>query len=267
VRAHVCILASLLLGVTVSSLVSAPALAVEDTRTTQWRRGRAAAWAGPSLARGSLDFEAPTALVRTRIDGVPSVSLGADVWPLETVGFRLAADLGLGAELEVPGAKETLRFNRHTVEGLARYRFFLDARSDALAVLVGTGVRVERQDVRAQEPALLVDRLIAGPLMTVALDAPLLEGDLVLRTEGFVTLPFFVQESPRDSGDPQGFFGWGVRAELTWRLLGPWGLAAALEWSQVRVDFEGEGTRANGTPESSTNDTFLRGRLGALLAF
>jgi hypothetical protein len=267
VRTHACILTSLLLGVTGPSLVSAPAFAVEDARTTQWRRGRAAAWAGPSLARGSLDFEAPTALVRTRVDGVPSVSLGADLWPLETVGFRLAADVGLGADLEVPGTRETLRFNRHTVEGLARYRFFLDARSDALAVLVGTGVRVERHDVRAQEPALLVDRLLAGPVVTAAVDAPLLEGDLVLRAEGFASLPFFVQESPRDSGDPRGFFGWGVRAEMTWRLMGPWGLAAALEWSQVRIDFEGEGTRVNGTPESSTDDSFLRGRLGALWAF
>jgi hypothetical protein len=179
------------------------------------------------------------------------------------LGVRAALELGLGAQLVGPERGEpAVDWNETRFEALARFRTFFGVRSDAPALLMGTGVRVERTTVTHREPALLVDRLVAGPLAEVAFEYPLLHGDLAARLSALAGLPFFVQEPHRDSGDPNGRLALGARLELWSRLSGRWGLWASADLASTSLAFRGEGTRGLGVRDAKTDDLRLQALAG-----
>jgi len=189
--------------------------------------------------------------------------MGLEVWPTERLGVRAALDVGLGTRLSGPArGAPPVDLNETSFEALARFRTFLGVRSDAPALLLGTGVRLERTSATHREPALLVDRLVAGPVAEVAFEYPLLQGDLAARLSALAGLPFFVQEPHRDSGDPQGRLGLGGRLSLWSRLSGRWGLWASADVASTSLTFRGEGTRGLGVRDAQTDDLRLQALAG-----
>ncbi len=194
---------------------------------------------------------------------MPRLALGLEAWPVEHLGVRAALELGLGARLQGPERGDpAIDFNETRFEALARFRAFVNPRSDAPALLVGTGVRIDRTSASHREPALLVDRLVAGPVAELAFEYPWMQGDLAARLAGLVGLPFFVQEPHRDSGDPTGRLGLGGRLEVWSRIAGRWGLWASADVASTSLTFRGEGTRGLGVREAETRDLRLQALLG-----
>lgn len=213
------------------------------------------------MTTGRLAFTAPTALVETAISAVPTATLGAR-WQVERrVDLEAVFDLGLGAKLEVPGTSATLDYNLQQLQMLGYYRFSPDASRDGLDLRVGLGLHATRQSVAAQNPALLVGSVVAGPALDVAADKHLLGRRLTLSLRAGAEVPFYVRETPRDSGDPGRFYGFGGGAAARLEVARPWGLVLRLDAVDRTVVFRGEGTRAGGTEKGRTHDRFLRGAL------
>ena len=115
--------------------------------------------------------------------------------------------------------------------------------------------------MQAQNPALLVESQVAGPALESRVDKFVLSRRLHLGLGVGAALPFFVRETPRDSGDAGRFYAWGVGFDAGF-ALGP-ALALALDVRHIdqTVVFRGEGTRATGTSRGRTHDAFTTGVL------
>ncbi|MCB9537852.1 MAG: hypothetical protein H6704_16490 [Myxococcales bacterium] len=220
-------------------------------------RTRSGAWAGLELLTGHLAVEAAATRVEAGITALPTVAFGLDHWPTDALGLYAGAAIGLGAAIAVPDSDQTFQFNLHQFEGGARGRYFFGDGPDAPALLVGLGLRGWRQTTQVQRPALLVDRTVAGPELTAGLAWPALGDRLWLRGTLRGHLPFFVRETPTDSGDPQSSFGYGARLEAVSRLVGQWSVQARLDAAFLGHDFRGEGTRASGVTDARTRDRFV----------
>mgnify|MGYP002629269254 CR=1 FL=1 len=245
----------------------ASAGAAESAARLQRARSRPGAWVGPAVVTGHLGFAARSARVETALTALPALAFGLDLWPTEALGLYAGGAIGLGARISVPGTDSTIAYNLHQFEGGVRGRWFLGPRANAPAALVGVGLRGLYQTTQVQRPALLVDRIIAGPELAAGVTWPVLVDRLVLRLWARGQLPFFVRETPTDSGDPRSFSGYGARAEASLRLDGAWGILAQIDWWAIGVDFAGEGTRAAGVDDASTDDSLIMLALSARYAF
>jgi hypothetical protein len=234
-------------------LGAALALLLATTAHAEEGRGRGGVWAGPAVVNGRLDYTAPTARISTRLDALPAVAAGLDLWPEESLGLYLALAIGTGADLKLPtGGK--LRYTVHQLEAGTRYRWFLGPGRDAFALVASLGMRGVQQDVQAQRPSLLVSSTVAGPELAASLEAPL--GPVWLRLTARGGLPFFVRETPADSGDPLTYAGYGARAELVADLFGEWSARLAADVQVQRIEYRGVGTRAAGVNGGRTEDRF-----------
>ncbi len=244
------------------------ASAATDAATLARTRGRAGAWAGVGVLNGHLAFSAPpTAEIETAITAVPVVALGVDLWPDEHLGLMLDVDLGTGAALDVPDVSGTLRYNLHQLRLGGRYRWHFGPGADASALFVGLGLGGLYQSAQRQRPSLLVDRLIAGPELCVGGEWVALPDRLWVRLDGRLAVPFFVRESPADSGDPTSFIGYGGALSAIGRVTGPWSVQAELALYFQTIDFNGEGTRVGQVFDATTDDRFLTATLAARYGF
>lgn len=233
------------------------ARAAETAETLERLRRRDGAWVGAAVVMGRFGLEAPTARIESRLDALPAVAFGVDVWPEETLGLYAGGALGTGATLDLPGDLGALRYSAHQVELGARRRWFLGPRSGAPALFVGLGVRGVRQTVQEQRPALLVDSTVAGPELAAGGELPLAGGRLWLRATARGGVPFFVREAPADSGDPRRFWAVGGRVEAVIRVLGAWSAQASGDLVLQAVEYRGEGTRAAGVEGARTHERFV----------
>ena len=208
------------------------------------------------MTRASLGFSSPAALVDTRVDALPTLRLGVEAWPMPSLGLHAAVDVGTGASLAVPGTSEKLAYNRHQLRAGGWYRWQPDPGGTGWDVRLGLGLEARTQSVQAQHPALLVDSRVAGPALEVRVDKYFLGRRGRLSAAARVDLPFFVRESPRDSGDPGRFYGVGGLLEAAWRLSSTLEFGLALDHRDQHVDFRGEGTRAAGVTAARTHEQF-----------
>lgn len=217
--------------------------------------------AGAGVSRAALAFTAPNALVETRVDALPVVRLGVEAWPDRALGLHAELDVGTGAKLGVPGTNAQLAYNAHQLRAGGWYRWQPAAGGDGWDVRLGLGLQAVAQHVQAQNPALLVESQVAGPALEGRVDKFFLSRRLHLGVGAGVALPFFVRETPRDSGDAGRFYAWGAGLEAGFSL-GP-ALALGLDLRHVdqTVVFQGEGTRATGTTRGRTHDAFTTGVL------
>jgi hypothetical protein len=217
--------------------------------------------AGAGVSHASLAFTAPNALVSTRIDALPVLRLGVEAWPERALGLHAELDLGTGAQLGVPGTNARLAYNAHQLRAGGWYRWQPAPGGDGWDVRLGLGLQAVSQHVQAQNPALLVESQVAGPALESRVDKFFLSRRLHLGLGVGAALPFFVRETPRDSGDAGRFYAWGVGFDAGF-ALGP-ALALALDVRHIdqTVVFRGEGTRATGTSRGRTHDAFTTGVL------
>ncbi len=248
---------ALLLPVCLSGVLPGAGRAAISAEALQQVRTRSGAWAGLELLTGHLAVEAPTTQVEAGITALPALAFGLDHWPTEALGLYAGAAIGLGAAIAVPDSDQSFRFNLHAFEGGARGRYFFGPGPEAPALIVGLGLRGWHQSTQVQRPALLVDRTVAGPELTAGVAWPALGDRLWLRGSVRGHLPFFVRETPTDSGDPQSSFGYGARLEAVSRLTGRWGIHARLDAAFFGHDFSGEGTRASGVNDARTRDRLV----------
>lgn len=231
--------------------------AAEDATTVALTRVRQGFFAGPAVVRGSLSFRAPSARVDTRLDAVPALALGGDLWPSPELGLFFSGHIGLGADLGVPGSSVQVGYNLHQIEAGGRYRWFLGPRADAFALLAGLALRGTLQTVQVQRPALLVDRSALGPELQLGFAWPLFGWRLWMQGNAAIGKPFFVREGPTDSGDPQAFFSYGGQLMVVAGLTETFGVQARLDARALDLSFAGEGTRAGGVVDAQEVDRFL----------
>ncbi len=239
------------------ALFAGPAWAAETSDLIDRVRVRSGAWVGATVMQAQLQFRAPSAEVDTRIDALPQVSFGVDLWPEERLGLYAAASVGLGAQIELPDLDATFDYNAHIFEAGGRYRWYLGPRSEAPALFAGIGARAIHQDTQRLRPALLVDSTVAGPEVAGGFEWPVLGPTLWLRGTLRAGVPFFVRETPEDTGDARDFVSYGGRLEASGRIHDTWGLALMVDAAWRSIDFVGIGTRAAGIRDGSTEDRFL----------
>jgi len=250
-------------------LFATPAWAADSVDDVRKVRLRAGAWAGSSVSLGTLSLASDTAQSAVRIDGLPSINLGLEVWPTESVGAYWSSRIGLGADITSEEALlvgdrnaignlrgATIAYNLHQLEGGARLRWLSGPRADAVGLVWAWGGRVLIQSAQDQRPSILLDRLIAGPETSLGVEWPLLR-QVWLRFSGRVGAPFFVRESPNDSGDLDAFFQIGAEAELVLHLTSDWALQIYLDFEQTKLEFEGAGSRGAGLADADTEMLFL----------
>jgi hypothetical protein len=212
--------------------------------------------AGAGMSRASLSFTAPTALVSTRIDALPVVRLGVEAWPERALGLHLEFDLGAGAELGVPGTSAQLAYNAHQLRAGGWYRWQPAPGGDGWDIRLGLGLQAVSQHVQAQNPALLVESLVAGPALETRVDKFFRARRVHVGVGVGAALPFFVRETPRDSGDAGRFYAWGAGIDAGLALGASLGLGLEIRHVDQTVVFRGEGTRATGTSRGRTHDAF-----------
>jgi len=218
--------------------------------------GGVAVFGGVGLTRASLRFRAPTARVDTRVDALPTVSVGVTARPERPIGLHFALDVGTGAALDVPGTSRTLRYTVHRLDTGGTYRWSLDPGGGGLDLRAGLGLTGVMQRVQTQTPALLVDSQVAGPTAAVGLDKYFRSRRFVAAVTLTGGLPFFVRESPRDSGDPGRFLAWGLFARAAFAPSPRSLLSLELGRYEQHLTFRGEGTRATGVESGEVVDRF-----------
>ncbi len=231
--------------------------AATSAEALQQARTRSGVWTGFEILSGHLAVESASTQVEAALTALPALAFGIDHWSTEALGLYAGAALGLGAAIAVPESDQTFQLNVHQFEAGARGRHFFGPRADAVALIVGLGLRGLHQTAQVQRPALLVDRTVAGPELTAGVAWPVLGDRLWLRGTLRGHLPFFVRETPTDSGDPRSSHGYGARLEAVSRLAGAWGLHARVDATFIGHDFAGEGTRAAGVTDAQTRDQFF----------
>ncbi len=245
---------------------SAP-LAAESIEAFDRARRRQGVWAALGATSGSLRLDAPTAKVGASVYGLPVVAMGVDLWPDEHLGVFAQGTFGLGSDLDYAERGVRLAYNVHQVALGARYRWHLGASTTALAPFVGAGLHLMHETTPDQIPSVLIRKTAAGPELTAGVEWPILGEALWLRAAGRVGLPFFVRESPDDSGDPTDFLALGARLEGTVALAGQWGATLVVDWHQQRLRFTGEGTRAASVFGAETTERLLTVTAGARYGF
>lgn len=217
--------------------------------------------AGAGVSRASLAFTAPNALVETRIDALPVLRLGIEAWPERALGLHVELDLGTGADLGVPGTEAHLAYNAHQLRAGGWYRWQPAPGGDGWDVRLGLGLQAISQHVQAQNPALLVESQVAGPVLEARVDKFFVSRRVRIGLGAGAALPFFVRETPRDSGDAGRFYAWAAGLEAGLVLGASLGLGFELRHVDQTVVFRGEGTRATGTSRGRTHDAFTTGVL------
>jgi hypothetical protein len=248
-------------------LTATPAGAIDDAEELKRVRVRSGAWAGPAWVTGRLGFDAPSATVATSISALPGLALGAEYWPEEQLGVYGGVVVGMGADIDLPDGAGTFRYNTHQLEAGARYRWFFGPRADAGSLIVRLGLRGIRQAPQTLRPALLVESNVLGPEVGVAYDQPLAGGDAWIRVEVHGGVPFFVRESPQDSGDPESQLSVGGGLEAGYHLTADWGLLLRTDSVLRKISFAGRGTRAAGVDGAETDELFVITTLAGRYAF
>ena len=250
---------AVLVAVFVTVAAPIPIHGAETADDRRFSRARGGLWAGAGLLTGRLVLESDTAVIETLIDAQPATTIGGDIWADESTGFYAAGSIGIGADIDISsgGRSTAIRYRTHQFEAGARYRWFLGTRTDATGVFTGLGVRGIRQGVQDHRPSLLVSSTLIGPETHIGIELPLFSGMFWLRATGRAGLPFYVRESPADSGTSETFSSFGGRAELVVGLARPWSLQVLIDLAAQSVKFRGIGTRAAGVTRAETRDRFM----------
>ncbi|MEE2756397.1 MAG: hypothetical protein VYA30_07035 [Myxococcota bacterium] len=211
---------------------------------------------GVGVQSGSLSYRSDTVQSDIGITAIPQVLVAADFWPTKALGFFGDLNVGTGAKIDGVFGQQ-VSINTVGYRFGAKYRWFLGDNSEGIALGVGLGLNAFSQFAQEQRPSILLERHIIGPSASGFITFPWANGDNWLRISLRGDLPFFVRESPNDTGDPSGFYGYGAKGEFAMALSEFWAAVLQIDHSARTLNFDGPATRAAGTGDGQTQDRFL----------
>lgn len=230
-------------------------------------RLRSALWITTGLSAGSLKFQSSEVSVKARVDALPIITLGGDLWGTESYGVMFRSELGLGAQLEIPALQDdqTLSYNHnHTLFG-GRYRWHLTDSERAPALDVGLGLRWQTENVPLQRPTYFVDRLTLGPALILGFQLPFTE-QLSASIGGAYSRHLLMREDPADSGEMVGSSALSVQGQLSLMFSALLGVTIQGGYRLDHVEFNGFGTRASGVEDGRSDRGFWSASVGLKLA-
>lgn len=266
IRSHRGILLQRWLWTLLACLLPLTAQGADGEDTLKRTRMRQGVWIGGGVTAGKLQLVSDSAIATTELSQMSIFSLGADLWPDESLGVYGALTVGTGADIVSQQVRAVIGYNTHQLELGGRYRWFFGPKAHAGALIAALGIRGLRQTAQEQRPSILVNSTAVGPELSLAWAQPLSDA-VWLRLTGRGALPFFYRESPTDSGDPQSYLQLGGRLELVWWALGDWGLQITADYLRQDLSFLGEGTRSVGVEGAETTDQLFSGQLQIRRAF
>lgn len=230
-------------------------------------RLRSALWLQTGMSAGSITFQSDEVSIKARIDALPILQVGGDLWGTESYGVMFQSELGLGSKLDIPFLNDgqTLSYNHyHTVLG-GRYRWHLSANELAPALDFGLGLRWQSENVPLQKPTYFVDRMTLGPALMLGFHMPFTE-KLSMALGAAYSRHLIIREDPADSGEPVGADALSAYGQFSFMLTSLLGLMIQGQYRTDHVDFEGFGTRASGVRYGQSERSFWGASLGIKLA-
>ena len=112
------------------------------------------------------------------------------------------------------------------------------------------------EDVQDQQPVVIVSRFTLSPNLQLGYER-FVRGDTTwLRAGLAIGYPFFVRESPSDSGRPDSMYDARLSVSVCHYLTQRWGLQFGVEHLLQSFEHGGEATRAGGVNDVSVFDNF-----------
>lgn len=241
-------------------LLPAASWSAESANVLDRERLRSGVYGGPTVINGLLQVRSGTVGSDIRLDLLPAVGLGVELWPTESTGVYAAGAVGTKADITFP-TDQIVSYNLHLFEAGGRYRWYFGPRSSAPSVFLGLGVRGRIQTAQETRPTVLLDRVVAGPELNLAFAWPIVSDRIWFRVAGRAGSPFFVRESPGDSGDARSTLAFGGRLEVAVRVISGWYVQLSADLYDEAIDFQGDGTRGGGVAGARTHDRFMVGGL------
>ncbi|MBV69837.1 MAG: hypothetical protein CMH52_00685 [Myxococcales bacterium] len=230
--------------------------AAETDRELRIKQTKPGISMGIGLQTGSLAYRSDTVQSDIGITAIPQILFAADFWPVKRLGFY--GDLNVGTGAKIDGVfDQQVSINTVGYKFGAKYRWFLGDRSDAIALGLGLGLNAYSQFAQEQRPSVLLERHIIGPGASGFITLPWANGDNWLRITLRGDIPFFVRESPNDTGNPSLFYGYGANSEFAMTVSESWATVLQVDYSGRTVGFDGPATRAAGTGSGQTQERFL----------
>ena len=230
-------------------------------------RLRSALWITTGLSAGSIHFQSSDVSIKARVDALPVVALGGDLWGTESYGVMFRSELGLGAQLEIPALQDdqTLSYNHtHTLLG-GRYRWHLTEGERAPALDLGMGLRWQTESVPLQRPTYFVDRLTLCPAVTLGFQLPLTD-QLSASIGGAYSRHLLIREDPADSGEMVGSSALSVQGQVSFMFSALLGVTLQGGYRLDHIEFDGFGTRASGVEDGRSDRGFWNASAGLKVA-
>lgn len=227
-------------------------------------RLRSSLWAQLGVSAGYVRLTSDEVSLKARIDALPTLNLGADLWSDEHLGLMMRASVGLGAELELPmlQSQQTFSFNQHHALMGARYRWYSSESLDALSFELGLGLRYQQDSVPPQRPTYFVDRLSLGPTVMMSSSLPLSDA-LSVQLLTALSRPVILREDPADSGELSGGYALSAQAQVWYDLSALWSLMLQADYGRDVTSYEGFGTRGLGVNDAESEQASWGVALGA----
>ena len=239
----------------------------DSQETLDAGRLRTAFWVGVGTVGERLNLTTDEVKIRARIDALPTIELGADLWGSERHGVYIRGSFGVGADLTLPPeyGGQLLSFNQHQISLGGQYRWHLSPRPLAPSLQVRLGLHGLLQSVPEQRPTFFVNRSTYGPEVGVSFTLPL-NNDIWTRAYVTSVVPILFREDPADSGLLDQAIHWMTGAEMSMRLRGNWGLYLGAQYGVESVKFNGFGTRAQGVYHAETEQSMWKVIIGGKLS-
>ena len=212
-------------------------------------------YVGPSLTMGRLDARADNATTKIKLTSLAGIRFGLERWPDESMGVLLAGEMGFPATIDNVLGND-VRFTRHQLLAGITYRYFMGPRPLASAFFVSSLVNVSMDDVQEQQPAVILSRVIIAPNLRFGYERFLIADTTWIRAYLGLGYPFFVRETPSDSGRPDSMFDARAAVEVCHYLSDRWGLLMGIDHTRQSFQHGGEATRAGGVNDVVVLDMY-----------
>ena len=217
-------------------------------------------WFGLGISTGRLEAIGDNATSKIRLTALPRVQFGFERWADESIGVAVSAQLGVPANIDnVLG--NTVRFSRHRLTAGTTYRYFLGPRPLASALTISSLLHASVEDVQERQPAVILSRFIISPTLGFGYERFIWQETTWMRAGIGIGYPFFVRETPSDSGRPDSMFDVRVYGTLCHYLTDRWGLGIDLEHLIQDLTHRGEATRAGGINDVKVRDSYTSASL------
>jgi hypothetical protein len=200
-------------------------------------------------------MKSDTARSKIQLTSLPAASLGIEHWPQEQLGLSLKASIGVPATIN-DVLTQDVSLTRHHAELAFWLRYFTGVRPSAGAWLIQSVNQFQFENAQEQRPSVLMSRFIFSPGIRVGFERGFDNTNWWIRGLVGVSYPFFLRESPTDSGRPDWMLSYGGQITGCYRWTQRWSTQASFEANIQSFDHGGEATRAGGVKDVRVDDSY-----------